>query len=91
MKWDDGFKKSIYMHLVINCNCNKGNSRCQFVPPNVSHHEHILAHVPQVTQQVLKILICVNKVLTIVHVDVWLLQDTNVMEWLKVPKVQIYE
>ncbi len=57
------------MHLVISFNYSKVSFRCQLTPPNMSHHKHILAHVPQVTQQVLTVLVCVNKVLTPVHVD----------------------
>ncbi len=85
------FIKNTYMYLVISCNCSKVSSKCHLVPPNASHHEHILTHVPQVAQQVLKILVCVNKVLMPVCVDVWLSQDTNIMEWPGVPKVQIYQ
>ncbi len=76
------------MHFVINYNCNKVNSKCQFMPPNVSHHKHILTHVPWVAQQIFKVFVYVNKMLMLICVDVWLSQDTNIMEW---PEVQIYE
>jgi hypothetical protein len=63
-------KKNTCMHLVISCNCGKVSSKCQFAPPNASRHEHILAHVSQVPQQVFKILIYVNKVLMPICLDV---------------------
>ncbi len=54
MKWDGGSKQNTCMHFDISCNCIKVNSRYQFTPPNVSHHEHILAHVPWSPNKYLK-------------------------------------
>ncbi len=68
MRW--WFKKKPCMHLVINYSCSKVNSRCQFMLSNALHHKHILAHVPWVTQQILKVFIYMNKMLTLVCVDV---------------------
>ncbi len=43
MRW--WFKKKTYMHFVISYDCRKVRSRCQPMPPNALHCEHILAHV----------------------------------------------
>ncbi len=44
------FKKKTYMHFVISYNYNKVSFRYQLVPPNASHHEHILPMYPWASQ-----------------------------------------
>jgi hypothetical protein len=58
------------MHLVICTHNIKINSGHQLMSSNVTRDEHIFDHIARITKQVLKILICVHKILSLVFVDV---------------------
>jgi hypothetical protein len=73
------FSQNLYASCYICINYLQINYRCQFVSPNVAHHEHFFAYVTRIAQQVFKIHVDVHKILTPIFVNVRLAQTTSMM------------
>jgi hypothetical protein len=85
------YSQNLYASCYICLNYLWINYSYQFVPPNVAHHKHLFAYVTRIVQQVFKTLVDVHKILTPIFVNVKLAQITNIMVWLRIPNIQIYE